>query len=64
MANNTLTENKSVYKDKLWITGIIIIMLGTILNIFVPSLFSSTGSFLGIILVSIGIIMIYNIFKS
>ena len=50
-------------KNKLWTLGIIVVFIGIILSQLIPTIFLSFELILGIFLVLIGIIMIYQIFK-
>ena len=50
-------------KNKLWTIGIIIVFIGIILSQLIPTIFLSFELIMGIFLVLIGIVMIYQIFK-
>ena len=50
-------------KNKLWTIGIIIVFIGIILSQLFPTIFLSFELIMGIFLVLIGIVMIYQIFK-
>jgi len=50
-------------KSKLWTIGIIVVFIGIISSILIPTIFLSFELIMGIFLVLIGIVMIYQIFK-
>jgi len=50
-------------KNKLWTVGIIVVIIGITLSQLLPKIFLSLELIMGIFLVLIGIIMIYQIFK-
>jgi hypothetical protein len=52
-----------IYKSKIWQSGIIIVLVAILLSVLLPLIFTSFELIAGILLVIIGIIMIYQIFK-
>ena len=52
--------NKNITKDKSWIFGIVILVLGIILSISFPSIFTDIKLLFGITLVLVGIVMVYQ----
>lgn len=55
--------NKNITKDKSWIFGMVVLIIGIILSISFPSVFKNVELIMGIVLVVIGIMMIWQIFK-
>ncbi len=53
--------SKTITKDKSWIFGIVILVLGIILSISFPSIFTDKRLLFGIVLVLVGIVMIYRV---
>lgn len=51
-----------IFKDKVWTFGIIILIVGIILSISLPLIFLSFQLIMGLMLVIVGAIMIYQIF--
>ncbi len=53
--------SNNITKDKSWIFGITIFVLGIILSISFPSIFTDARLLFGIVLVLVGIVMIYQV---
>lgn len=52
-----------IYKDKFWILGMIIVVLGIVLSISLPLIFLSFQFIMGLLLIIVGILMIYQIIR-
>jgi len=55
--------NKNITKDKSWIFGMVVLIIGIILSILFPSFFKNVELIMGITLVIVGISMIWQISK-
>ncbi len=53
--------SNNITKDKSWIFGIVILVLGVILSISFSSIFTDARLLFGIVLVLVGIVMIYQV---
>lgn len=50
-----------IIKNKIWQIGIAILVIGTILSVVCPSIFTNVKLIAGIILILVGIISIYQV---
>ena len=53
--------SNNITKDKSWIFGITIFVLGIVLSISFPSIFTDVKLLFGIVLVLVGIVMVYQV---